>query len=218
MQREPDPPDPPEAARRRRDTPDDRPERQHVSGRRPTWGHEVTVTSDVGFGPADVRCCLPAANIDHVTGRMYAVWEGAGPGDTDPVQMSMSTNGVDWTPEKTISQGDVDGVQEVNVAVAADHGQVFVSYGVRTDAADNGGFVQQELAYSGDGGATFAAPILLGPVSSLQYAVQAGGRFPGDYIGMAVTFDRLYLVWCVSSPPPTPAPFHQVLYAGVLRY
>jgi len=183
-----------------------------------TWGNEVTVTSDTGFGPANVRCCLPAATIDHATGRMYAVWEGAGPGDVDPVEMSTSTDGANWTAPQTISRGDVPGVQEVNVAVAADRGHVFVSYGTRTHAADHGGFVQQKLLYSADGGATFAAPMALGPVSSLQYAARAGGLFPGDYIGAAVSNDWLYLVWCVSSPPPMPAPYHQVLFAGVLRY
>ncbi|MDQ6617713.1 MAG: glycoside hydrolase [Actinomycetota bacterium] len=191
--------------------------RTSVDGGR-TWGNEVTVTNDVGPGPADVRCCIPAANIDHATGRMYAVWEGAALGDTDPVEMSTSTNGADWTAPQTISHGDVPGVQEVNVAVAADHGHVFVTYGVRTDAADNGGFVQQKLSYSADGGATFGSPLALGPVSSLRFAAQAGGLFPGDYIGMAITADRLYLVWCVSSPPPTPSPYHQVLFAGVLRF
>jgi hypothetical protein len=183
-----------------------------------TWGPEVTVTNGVGPGPFAVRCCLPAANIDHVTGRMYAVWEGAGPGNTSPVEMSTSTDGVTWSPAQTVSQGDAPGIQNVNVTVAADHGEVFVSYGVRTDAASNGGFVQQKLSFSGDGGASFAAPISLGPVSTLQYAARARGYFPGDYIGMALTSDRLYVVWCVSSPPPTPAPFHQVLFAGVLRY
>jgi hypothetical protein len=183
-----------------------------------TWKHEVTITDGVGNGPVDVRCCLPAANIDHATGRMYAVWVGAGPSDTDPVEMSTSLDGRTWSAPQTISQGDVAGIQEVNVTVAADQGHVFVSYGTRTDPGNNGGFVQQKLSFSNDGGATFADPIALGPVSALQWAAQAGGFFPGDYIGAAVSNNFLYLVWCVSSRPPTPAPFHQVLWSSTLRY
>ncbi len=184
-----------------------------------TWGPEAQITPDGVLDQLpDVRCCLPAANIDHATGKMYAVWVAAGSGDTDPVQLSSSSDGSVWSSPQTISRGDVAGVQEVNVTVAADQGHVFITYGTRTDAANNGGFVQQQLSYSNDGGTTFAAPFAIGPVSALQWAAQSRGYFPGDYIGAAISDNFLYLVWCVSSQPPTPAPFHQVLWGATLRY
>jgi hypothetical protein len=183
-----------------------------------TWGNEVTITTASGVGPTAIRCCLPAATIDHSTGELYAVWEGSGPHNTDPVQLSSSTDRLSWTAPVTVSQGDGAGVQEVNVAVAADEGNVFVSYGTRTDPNDHGGFVQQKLSYSSDGGVTFAAPLILGPPSALQWAARANGYFPGDYVGASVSNGWLYLVWCVSSQPPTPAKYHQVLWAAALRY
>jgi hypothetical protein len=182
-----------------------------------TWGPEVTISHNLGQGFTDVRCCLEGATIDAVTGRMYAAFEAAGPGDEDPVMLSSSTDGLTWTPPLTVSQGDAPGVEEINVAVSALGGEVFVSYGVRTDPDNNGGFVQQKLATSFDGGATFASTMNLGPVSALQWAAQAGGLFPGDYIGAAVSGQWLYLVWCVSSRPPTPATFHQTLFSATLR-
>jgi hypothetical protein len=183
-----------------------------------TWSGEAVVTNGVGNGPNDVRCCLPAANIDHVTGRMYAVWEGIGPRGTDPVELSSSDDGITWYSPVRVSQGDVAGVQQVNVTVVADHGKVYVSYGTRTQPNNNAGFVQQELSYSNDSGTTFSAPTAIGPVSALQWSAEAGGHFPGDYIGASVSQDRLYLVWCVSSKPANPAAlFHQTVWTGVLQ-
>ncbi len=181
-----------------------------------TWGPETVITNDVNQGPVGVRCCLPGAGIDAATGRMYTVWEGTGPRNIDPVELSSSLDGRAWSTPVRVSQGDQAGIQRVNVAVAAEHGHVFVSYGTRTRNADYGGFVQQQLSSSADDGTTWAAPLSLGPVSALQYAAEAGGDFPGDYIGAAVTTDRLYLVWCRSSKPPTPSKYHQTMWAAVL--
>jgi hypothetical protein len=183
-----------------------------------TWTGEAVITNGVGAGPAGVRCCLPAANIDHITGRMYAAWEGTGANGTDPVELSSSIDGITWFAPVRVSQGDVAGVQQVNVTVGADRGRVYVSYGTRTQPTNHAGFVQQELSYSADFGNTFAKPMALGPVSALQWSAEAGGHFPGDYIGAAISKDRLYLVWCVSSKPTDPtAHFHQTLWAGVLK-
>jgi hypothetical protein len=183
-----------------------------------TWSGESVITNGVGNGPNGVRCCLPAATIDPTTGRMHAVWEGIGPNATDPVELSSSVDGVTWFSPVRVSQGDVNGVQQVNVTVVANRGRVFVSYGTRTDRTNNFGFVQQELSYSNDQGTTFSAPIALGPLSALQYAAVAGGLFPGDYIGASISGHDLYLVWCVSSKPTDPtARYHQTLWAGVLH-
>jgi hypothetical protein len=68
-------------------------------------------------------------------------------------------------------------------------------------------------------GATFEAPISIGPRSVLQYAARAGGYFPGDYIGEAITPGRLYGVWAVSSKPPasSTSKYHQVIWGATLR-
>jgi hypothetical protein len=183
-----------------------------------TWTSRAVISSDVGFGPGDIRCCLAAATVDPIRGTMYAVWEGAGPGQRDPVMISSSADGRHWSRPVVLTPHDGATIQHVNAAVAAYNGKVFVDYGIRNTAIDNGNLVQQELSSSFNGGATFGKGVSLGPVSNLRFAAVAGGKFPGDYIGASVTASRLALVWCVSSRPANPVRvYHQVLFAAVLR-
>lgn len=182
-----------------------------------TWGGPVEVTNNGGGFAPGVRCCLFAADIDPVTHVMYVAWEG-GVGNTDPVYVSWSRIGVVWSSPIRVTRGDRNGVQRVNVDVVARHGRVFVAYGTRTHIHDHGGIVQQQLSASYDGGRSFSAPISIGPRSVLRYAARAGGLFPGDYIGEAISAHRLYLVWAVSSKPRHPGRFHQVIYGATLRH
>jgi hypothetical protein len=150
---------------------------------------------------------------------MYVAFEGAGLGETDPVFLATSVDGGQlWTSPIQVSQGDQPGIQRVNVDVVAQAGSVYVTYGTRTQPEDDGGYVQQQLSVSRDRGASFSSPTSIGPVSVLRYAAQAGGYFPGDYIGTALAGDRLYTVFAVSSAPPSPtAPYHQVIWGVTLR-
>lgn len=181
-----------------------------------SWSGETVIARNIGGGPRGIRCCLPAATADPQTGALYAAWIGAGPGE--PVSLARSTNSRAWSAPQTVSRdGTARSMTHVNVDVTAYGGRVFVSYGTRNAAAAGGRYVQQELSSSYDGGRRFRTPIALGPRSDLRYAAQAGGAFPGDYIGSSATAGRLYLVWCVSSTPPRPAArYHQTLYAAVL--
>jgi hypothetical protein len=183
-----------------------------------TWSNRSEVANN-GYGYADeVRCCLFAADIDPVTHVMYTAWEG-GVGVTDPVYESFSRNGIDWSSPVRVSRGDVRGVQRVNVDVVARAGDVYVGYGTRTHPERDGGTVQQQVSVSTNRGHSFGPPTSVGPRSVLKYAAQAGGYFPGDYIGMALSPDRLYMVWAVSSKPPvwSPSPYHQVIYGATLK-
>ncbi len=184
-----------------------------------TWSSEALVVHSVGGGPAGIRCCLPSAAADPVSGRMYAVWEANGPGASDAVELSTSTDGRNWSAAKQISRdGGSATIQHVNSTVTAYGGRVFVSYGARDSAVSHGRFIQQELSASYDGGTTFRDPLLLGPLSDLRYAAFAGGKFPGDYIGASATSTSVVLVWCVSSPPSDPTQkYHQTVFAAVLR-
>ena len=184
-----------------------------------TWQPPVKVVSSAVDTLADVRCCLFAADIDQVTKVMYVAWlDAGGPGDSDPALISSSRDGVLWSAPVPVSKGDRDGVQRVNIDVVELDGDVYVSYGTRTQASSNGGFVQQQLSVSHDRGRTFASPLSIGPRSVLQYAAQAGGYFPGDYIGAAIAPGFLYLVWASSSRPPTSSasPYHQVINGATL--
>jgi hypothetical protein len=184
-----------------------------------TWSSEATVTNSIGVGPARIRCCLPSAAADPITGRMYAVWEANGPGTTDAVMLSTSSDGRVWSVAQQVSRdGRSTTIQHVNAAVAAYGGRVFVSYGTRDTAISGGRFVMQDVSTSYDGGASFGAPLQLGPPSDLKYAASAGGRFPGDYIGISATQTRVALVWCVSSQPSSPTQMtNQTLFGAVLE-
>ena len=183
-----------------------------------TWSRATEVTNNAGGYADGIRCCLFAADIDSVTHTMYVVWEG-GIGHTDPVYVSSSTNGRRWSSPVRVSRGDVDGVQRVNVDVVARGGHVYVAYGTRTQPGHAGGFVQQQLSVSANGGRSFAAPSVVGPRSELKYAAQAEGYFPGDYIGEAIAPGRLYAVWAVSSKPPaySTSHYHQVIFGATWR-
>ncbi len=149
---------------------------------------------------------------------MYVAYHG-GVGNTDPIYVTWSADGDIWSSPAQVTRGDVNGVTRVNVDVVARGGQVYVSYGTRTDPSNNGGFVQQQLSTSNDRGLSFGAPLSIGPRSVLQYAARAGGYFPGDYIGAALAPGRLYLVWARSSAPPpfSTSRYHQVIWGATLR-
>lgn len=178
-----------------------------------TWSAEVEITHDAGEGPAGIRCCLPSATADPVTGRLFTAWDSATP---NQVKLSESFDGRHWSHPITVTSS-ASGTDHVNVDVTAYRGEVFVSYGTRDTTVENGRYVQQQLSVSRDG-AHFGAPTSLGPLSDLNYAAQAGGKFPGDYAGSSATAGRLYVAWCRSSAPADPsATYHQTLYAAVLR-
>jgi len=181
------------------------------------WTRPAPVARNIGGGPVGIRCCLPMMEGDHATGRMFQVWNANGPGAQDAVKMSSSADGGQhWSSPVQVTRGHSPDIQYINAAVATAAGRVFVSYGQRDLTSP--GIIQQELTWSDNGGATFAAPILLGPPSNLRWAAVAEGKFPGDYTGLSATAARVAGAWAVSSKPPNPAAaFHQVLYAATVR-
>lgn len=181
-----------------------------------TWSSDSVVTPTTGGNVLGIRCCLPAGTIDPVTGQMYVVWEATTLADS--VLISTSTDGRLWSAPRHVSHGLSSTTQDINSTVTAYGGRVFVSYGTRDLAVSNGRYVQQRVSSSYDGGATFGAPLALGPPSDLRYAAFARGLFPGDYIGASSTATTVVLVWCVSSEPANPAgKYDQTMYAAELK-
>lgn len=182
-----------------------------------TWGGEVTITHDAGEGPDGIRCCLPSATADPVTGELYLAWDSATP---NLVALSRSRDGRHWSAPIPVNPGVPATTDMVNVDVSAYAGQVFVSYGSHDTTVEAGRFVQEELATGRSAGGTvrFGRPLALGQRSDLNFAAFAGGLFPGDYMGTSATAGALYVVWARSSTPDDPAAkYHQVLDAAALR-
>ncbi len=179
-----------------------------------TWSAPSTITTAAGEGPDGIRCCLPSASADPVTGRLFAAWISP---HSDAVMLAQSFDGTHWSAAVQVTH-PAAGRDYINVDVAAYRGEVFVTNSTRDTTIENGRFVRQQLSVSFDG-SHFAAPIRLGPLSDLNYAAFAGGKFPGDYMGTAATNGRVYAVWARSSKPADPAAtFHQTLFGATLVF
>jgi hypothetical protein len=142
------------------------------------------------------------------------VWQST---DLSLLRASSSTDGVHWSAPVTVNTERTATTQVINADVAAYAGRVLVSYGVRDTAVADGRYVRQQAGLSYNAGRSFTARLRLGPRSDLQYAAQAGGAFPGDYIGTSASHGLFYAGWMVSSTPPTGGAFHQVLFTAAIR-
>lgn len=139
------------------------------------------------------------------------MWNSANPAR---VKLSQSRDGTNWSSPVVVNRR-TPSLLGVNVDVSAYAGTVSVSYGLTNADTSSSRFGRQFVATSRDGGNSFLAPTAVGPQINYGYAAVAGGIFPGDYIGSAMTKGRLYAVWAVSSTPPNPdARCHRVLYGA----
>ena len=172
------------------------------------------VTTDVGTGPNGIRCCLDSATADHVSGRLYVAWNST---NLSKIKVSSSANGSRWSAPIEVNAPSPSWYG-VNVDVSASAGTVAVSYGLTNAHTAGAGYANQFIALSRNAGQSFTTTIGVGPRSNYAYAAQAGGIFPGDYIGTSMAADgRLYAVWCVSSKPAAAgAKYHQVVFDAVL--
>ena len=177
-----------------------------------SWFGGGVVTARVGTGAAGVRCCLPSATMDPLTGRLYAAWVSV---DAPRVLVSTSTEGRTWSSARAVNRSSRVG-RVVNVDVSAYGGVVVVSYGLTTAAAP-ARLARQRIAVSRDAGRSFRLAAVLGPRSDHRYAARAPLPFPGDYVGSAMHGSTGYAVWCVSRRPASSARFHQVLYGTTFR-
>ena len=176
-----------------------------------TWTDGGVITRDLGDGPPGIRCCLPSATIDPVSGRMYATWSGL---DPRRLMLSTSRDGVTWSAGRRINP-DSGTALGVNADVSAYNSVMAVSYGLTNPDTGAGRFARQLVTTSRDAGAHFSTPAVVGPRIDYAFAAQARGIFPGDYIGTAMKGNVLYAVWCVSTRPArATARFHQVEYAA----
>jgi len=180
----------------------------------------VTIGTDQSSGASGMRTGggLPAAAVDPVSGRLYAVWADGrfrSDGLDDIVLGVSSDDGASWGPLAAVDPsrpGDV--LNHFTPAVAAHGGAVLVSYRTR-----RGDTLRVDMRYvaSPDGGATFGRERRLGRSTNLDFAATARGLpFLGDYMGLTASTDAVHAVWCVAFRGRLAATHHQTAWSATL--
>jgi BNR/Asp-box repeat len=189
-----------------------------------TWSAPVRIAEFLGSEVPGMRTGgLPAAAIDPVTGRMYAVWQDArfnASGLNDIVLSSSADGGKTWSAPRAVSPRAA-GADRFTPAVAADAGAVHITY--RTRGANGKALsVGEDYLVSTDGGKTFGREREVGPPSVLQWAAVSNEAPPpvaflGDYMGVAATPRSAELIWCLSSKPPVSGKYHQTAWTATIN-
>ena len=189
-----------------------------------SFGAKVTVARDRASDPPDQRAGsdLPSAAVDPAIGTLYVAW-----GDTrfhsdglmDAVLSRSVNGGTSWSTPVRVNQDPVDdGLDHLTPAVDANSGFVHIAY--LTRAVVGGSFrntVRERYIHSADRGRTFGGELSIGPKIRLKWSARSGGKFLGDYMGIAATATRAHPVWCVSSAPPvTGAKYHQTTWSATI--
>ncbi len=172
-----------------------------------TFDAPVTVDFMLSSEPEDMRTgALPAATVDPLTGRMYAVWQDVrtrGDGFNDIVLARSKNGGATWTQARRVNQGVIDGgLDHFTPAVAAYGGNVWVTFLVRDYVGGPSRFVFERVVLSTDHGWTFGPAVTLGPAIDLDFAATVffdGTKFLGDYTGVAASSEVGHALWCRSS-------------------
>ena len=153
---------------------------------------------------------FPALTVDRVTGKLYLAWADNRHGDStmfcDPaygrsgcatthvqVFIQSSTDGVNWTAPRQLTTTPED---KIYPWVAANGGNVIVSYYTREFAGSASLQIDYAYVKSNDGGATWSSSTRLTEQSSdpgIQFTL---GAFIGDYTGVAIGSDNIaHPVW-----------------------
>jgi hypothetical protein len=177
-----------------------------------TWSDPVVIAQDLGVqttdphpGGPDIRDGweIISAAIDPNTGRLYAVWQDARftNGNLNQVLISTSTNGNKWSSpfvvSRTIGEAAFTGTVAVNKS-----GQVAVTYyDFRKFDPDKPGLpTSYWMRIAPAGGTNFGPDInVAGAPFNMLKAPDAGGRFLGDYEGLAARGNKFVALYCVAT-------------------
>jgi hypothetical protein len=187
------------------------------------WGPQVKIGLFQGTEPSDMRTGgLPTATVDPVTGDLYAGWQDArfrGDGFNDILVWRSTDGGATWTGQvKANDDVSGSGLDRFTPDIAAYGHDLHVTW--LTRHGTGGTFsdkVFETYTLSTDDGATFAGAFKVGPPSDLTWAAQAGGKFLGDYMGVAASARGAHAVWCRSSEPSQPRTYHQTAWSATIR-
>jgi BNR/Asp-box repeat protein len=187
------------------------------------WGPKVNIGLFQGTEPPDMRTGgLPTATVDPVTGYLYAGWQDArfrSDGFNDILLWRSTDGGASWTgPVKANPDASGSGLDRFTPDIAAYGHNLHVTWLTRAGSGSSfSDKVAETYTLSTDDGATFAPAFKVGPPADLSWAAQAGGRFLGDYMGVAAWAGGAHAVWCRSSGPPAPRTYHQTAWSATFR-
>ena len=148
----------------------------------------------VGIAGIRVGDGVPNATVDRGDGKLYAVWEDSrfSGGKRDDILLTSSTDqGRTWSAPVKVNDTPLEDQGAFTPTVKVDsNGRVGVLYyDLRDDvSARDGTFTTTEwIAFSTDGGQTFAPSRRVAPDFDHAAAAFAGGFFLGDYQGLGVS-------------------------------
>ncbi len=148
---------------------------------------------------------FPALTVDRVTGKLYLSWADNRNGDAqifcDPactptssqVFIQSSTDGVNWSGIQQLTTTPED---KIYPWVAANGGNVIVSYYTREFAGSDSLQIDYAYVKSNDGGATWSTSTRITEQSSDPGIQFSQGAFIGDYTGVTVGADNVaHPIW-----------------------
>ena len=135
---------------------------------------------------------FPSLTVDRVTGKLYLAWADNSLGNSTTtsaqVFVQSSVDGVSWTAKLQLTTTPED---KIYPWVAANAGNVIVSYYTREFAGAASLQIDYAYAKSNDGGATWSASTRITEQSSDPGIQFSSGAFIGDYTGVAVGSDNV---------------------------
>ncbi|MDQ3871172.1 MAG: glycoside hydrolase, partial [Chloroflexota bacterium] len=142
--------------------------------------------------------------MDPRTGRLFVVWADTrfgGSGRTDVALSSSSDGGGTWTRPVRVNPTPASASAFTPAVDVTPAGTVGVSYyDLRADTAAASTLLADHfLARSQDGGATWSESRLTKASFDLLAAPNAGGRFLGDYVGLASAGETFVSVFAVTN-------------------
>ncbi len=135
---------------------------------------------------------FPALTVDRVTGKLYLSWADNSLGNSTTtstqVFIQSSTDGVSWTPRQQLTSTSED---KIYPWVAANDGNVIVSYYTREFAGSASKQIDFAYVKSNNGGATWSASTRITEESSDPGIQFSAGAFIGDYTGVTIGSDNV---------------------------
>jgi len=189
-----------------------------------TWGPQVNIALFEGTEPPDMRTGgLPTATVDPVTGSLYAGWQDArfrSDGLNDVLIWRSTNGGASWTgPVKANPDSSGSGLDKFTPDIAAFGHDLHVTFLTRKKVGSTySNLVNEAYTVSLDDGGTFAFPVKVGPSADLTWAAVAGGKFLGDYMGVAAVGGTAHAVWCRSSRPSMEETYHQTAWSATFKH